>query len=125
KQFKKLGVKVLTGTKVESIKDNGGEVLVAVSKDGKNEEIKTEKVLQAIGFAPNIERYDLDKAGVQITERRAIGIDDYMRTNVPHIYAIGDVTGLLQLAHVAEAQGVVAAETIGGAETLPLGDYRM
>ena len=48
-----------------------------------------------------------------------------MRTNVPHIYAIGDVTGKLQLAHVAEAQGVVAAETIAGAETLALGDYRM
>jgi dihydrolipoamide dehydrogenase len=87
--------------------------------------VKTEKVLQAIGFAPNVEGYGLDKAGVQITERKAIGIDDYMRTNVPHIYAIGDVTGLLQLAHVAEAQGVVAAETIGGADTLPLGDYRM
>ena len=48
-----------------------------------------------------------------------------MRTNVPHIYAIGDVTGKLQLAHVAEAMGVVAAETIAGAETLALGDYRM
>jgi dihydrolipoamide dehydrogenase len=64
KQFKKLGVKVLTGTKVESMKDNGGEVVVTVSKDGKNDEIKTEKVLQAIGFAPNIEGYGLDKAGV-------------------------------------------------------------
>jgi dihydrolipoyl dehydrogenase len=125
KQFKKLGVKVLTGTKVESLKDEGGEVIVTVSKDGKSDEIKAEKVLQAIGFAPNIEGYGLDKAGVAITERKAIGIDDYMRTNVGHIYAIGDVTGLLQLAHVAEAQGVVAAETIGGAETLPLGDYRM
>jgi dihydrolipoamide dehydrogenase len=128
KQFKKLGVKVLTGTKVESISDKGGEgggVLVTVSKDGKSEELKADKVLQAIGFAPNIEGFGLDAAGVNITDRRAIGIDDYMRTNVPHIYAIGDVTGLLQLAHVAEAQGVVAAETIGGAETLPLGDYRM
>ena len=127
KQFKKLGVKVLTGTKVESISDDGanGSVRVTVSKDGKSEEIKTEKVLQAIGFAPNIEGYGLDKAGVQVTERKAIGIDDYMRTNVPHIYAIGDVTGKLMLAHVAEAMGVVAAETIGGADTLPLGDYRM
>jgi dihydrolipoamide dehydrogenase len=125
KQFKKLGVKVLTSTKVEGIKDNGGEVIVTVSKDGKNDEIKTDKVLQAIGFAPNIEGFGLEKAGVQITERQAIRIDDYMRTNVPHIYAIGDVTGLAMLAHVAEAQGVVAAETIGGAETLPLGDYRM
>jgi dihydrolipoamide dehydrogenase len=125
KQFKKLGVKILTGTKVESIKDNGGDVTVTVSTDGKSEELKTDKVLQAIGFAPNVEGYGLDKAGVQVTERKAIGIDDYMRTNVGHIYAIGDVTGLLQLAHVAEAQGVVAAETIGGADTLPLGDYRM
>jgi dihydrolipoamide dehydrogenase len=127
KQFKKLGVKILTGTKVESIKDEGGDgpVLVTVSKDGKTEELKTDKVLQAIGFAPNVEGYGLDVAGVKLTERKAIGIDDYMRTNVPHIYAIGDVTGLLQLAHVAEAQGVVAAETIAGAETLALGDYRM
>jgi dihydrolipoamide dehydrogenase len=67
----------------------------------------------------------LDKAGVALTDRKAIGITDYMQTNVGHIYAIGDVTGKLQLAHVAEAQGVVAAETIAGAETLALGDYRM
>jgi dihydrolipoamide dehydrogenase len=125
KQFKKLGVKILTGTKVESIKDDGDKVTVTVSKDGKSEDLDPETVLQAIGFAPNVEGYGLDKAGVQLTDRKGIGIDDYMRTNVPHIYAIGDVTGLLQLAHVAEAMGVVAAETIAGAETLPLGDYRM
>jgi dihydrolipoamide dehydrogenase len=125
KQFKKLGVKVLTGTKVESIADDGAQVTVTVSKDGQSQQLNTDKVLQAIGFAPNVEGYGLDKAGVALSERKAIGIDDYMRTNVGHIYAIGDVTGLLQLAHVAEAQGVVAAETIAGAETLPLGDYRM
>jgi dihydrolipoamide dehydrogenase len=125
KQFKKLGVKVLTGTKVESISDSDSSVTVTVSKDGRSEELKAEKVLQAIGFAPNVEGYGLDKAGVKLTERKAIGISDYTRTNVGHIYAIGDVTGLLQLAHVAEAQGVVAAETIAGAETLALGDYRM
>jgi len=125
KQFKKLGVKILTGTKVESIDDDGKQVTVTVSKDGKSEELKADKVLQAIGFSPNVEGYGLDAAGVNLTDRKAIGIDDYMRTNVPHIYAIGDVTGLLQLAHVAEAQGVVAAETIAGAETLALGDYRM
>src|SRR5262249_11087897 len=125
KQFKKLGVKVLTGTKVESIDDNGSAVRVTVSTDGTSEELKADKVLQAIGFAPNIDGYGLEAAGVNITDGKAIGIDDYMCTNVPHIYAIGDVTGLLQLAHVAEAQGVVAAETIAGAETLPLGDYRM
>lgn len=127
KQFKKLGVKIRTGTKVESIRDEGadGSVLVTVSKDGKSEELKADKVLQAIGFAPNVEGFGLDKAGVELTDRKAIGIDDYMRTNVPHIYAIGDVTAKLQLAHVAEAMGVVAAETIAGAETLAFGDYRM
>jgi dihydrolipoamide dehydrogenase len=125
KQFKKLGVKILTGTKVESISDDGSTVTIQVSKDGESEELKADKVLQAIGFAPNVEGYGLDKAGVQLTDGKAIGIDDYMRTNVPHIYAIGDVTAKLQLAHVAEAMGVVAAETIAGAETLPLGDYRM
>lgn len=125
RQFKKLGVKILTGTKVDSISDDGSEVTVAVSKDGKPEELRAEKVLQAIGFAPNVDGYGLDKAGVALTERNAIGIDDYMHTNVRHIYAIGDVTGLLQLAHVAEAQAIVAAETIAGAETSALGDYRM
>jgi dihydrolipoamide dehydrogenase len=125
KAFKKLGIKILTGTKVESITDNGSEVTVSVSKDGKSEDLKAEKVLQAIGFAPNVEGYGLDKAGVGLTDRKAIGITDYMQTSVPHIYAIGDVTGKLMLAHVAEAMGVVAAETIAGAETLALGDYRM
>ncbi|BBZ73310.1 dihydrolipoyl dehydrogenase [Mycobacterium paraseoulense] len=125
KQFKKLGIKILTGTKVESITDDGSEVTVAVSKDGNAQELKAAKVLQAIGFAPNVEGYGLEKAGVALTDRKAIGINDYMITSVPHIYAIGDVTGKLMLAHVAEAMGVVAAETIAGAETLALGDYRM
>ncbi|NVN53163.1 dihydrolipoyl dehydrogenase [Mycolicibacterium hippocampi] len=125
KQYKKLGVKILTGTKVESIDDDGKQVTVTVSKDGKSEELKADKVMQAIGFAPNVEGFGLDKAGVELTDRKAIGIDDYMRTNVSHIYAIGDVTAKLQLAHVAEAMAVVAAETIAGAETLAFGDYRM
>ncbi|WP_067966657.1 dihydrolipoyl dehydrogenase [Mycolicibacter icosiumassiliensis] len=125
KQFKKLGVKIRTGTKVESIVDDGSTVTVTVSKDGQAEELKADKVLQAIGFAPNVDGYGLEAAGVALTERRAIGVGEYLQTSAPHIYAIGDVTGLLQLAHVAEAQGVVAAETIGGAETMSLGDYRM
>ncbi|MFN8088044.1 MAG: dihydrolipoyl dehydrogenase [Mycobacterium sp.] len=125
RQYKKLGVSIRTGTKVESITDDGSSVTVVISKDGKTEELKTDKVLQAIGFAPNVDGYGLEAAGVALTDRRAIGIDDNMRTSVPHIYAIGDVTGKLQLAHVAEAMAVVAAETIAGAETLTLGDYRM
>ena len=125
KQYKKLGVKILTGTKVESITDDGSTVTVVVSKDGKTEELKADKVMQAIGFTPNVTGFGLEAAGVALTDRGAIAIDEHMRTNVGHIYAIGDVTAKLQLAHVAEAMAVVAAETIGGAETMTLGDYRM
>ncbi|CAM3690557.1 dihydrolipoyl dehydrogenase [Isoptericola cucumis] len=127
KQYKKLGVKILTSTAVQTIKDNGSSVTVSYKgvKDDKPGEIVVDKVLSAVGFAPNVEGFGLENTGVQLTERGAIAIDDHMRTNVPHIFAIGDVTAKLMLAHVAEAQGVVAAETIGGAETMTLGDYRM
>ena len=128
KQYKKLGVNLLTSTAVQTVKDNGADgVTVSYKgvKDDKPGELVVDKVLMAVGFAPNVEGFGLENTGVQLTERGAIAIDDVMRTNVEHIYAIGDVTAKLMLAHVAEAQGVVAAETIGGAETLTLGDYRM
>lgn len=126
KQYKNYGVDILTSTKVESVVDNGSSVTVSYTgKDGQQSSIEADKVLMSVGFAPNVEGFGLDKTGVKLTERGAIDIDDHMRTNVEGIYAIGDVTAKLQLAHVAEAQGVVAAETIGGAETMTLGDYRM
>jgi len=126
KQYKNYGVDILTSTKVETIVDNGSSVTVTYTgKDGNQASIDADKVLMSVGFAPNVEGFGLDKAGVKLTERGAIDIDDHMKTNVDGIYAIGDVTAKLQLAHVAEAQGVVAAETIGGAETQTLGDYRM
>jgi dihydrolipoamide dehydrogenase len=126
KQYKNYGVDILTSTKVETVVDNGSSVTVTYTgKDGQQGSIDASKVLMSIGFAPRVEGFGLEKTGVQLTERGAIAIDDYMRTNVEGIYAIGDVTAKLQLAHVAEAQGVVAAETIGKAETMALGDYRM
>ncbi|MFK4760160.1 dihydrolipoyl dehydrogenase [Microbacterium sp. ZW T5_45] len=126
KQYKNYGVDILTSTKVESVVDNGSSVTVTyTAKDGQQSSIEAGKVLMSVGFAPNVEGFGLENTGVKLTERGAIDIDDYMRTNVDGIYAIGDVTAKLQLAHVAEAQGVVAAETIGGAETQALGDYRM
>jgi len=117
KQYKKLGVKVLLSTKVEGIDDSGDKVKVTVSKDGKEEVLEADKVLQAIGFAPRVEGYGLDKAGVEVSDRGAIVVDGRGRTNVEGIYAIGDVTGKMMLAHAAEAMGIVAAETIAGAET--------
>ena len=126
KQYKNYGVDILTSTKVETVVDNGSSVTVTYTgKDGQQASIEADKVLMSVGFAPNTEGFGLDATGVKLTERGAIDIDDHMRTNVEGIYAIGDVTAKLQLAHVAEAQGVVAAETIGKAETMTLGDYRM
>ncbi|WP_217184350.1 dihydrolipoyl dehydrogenase [Streptomyces sp. AC495_CC817] len=126
KQYKNYGVDILTSTKVETVVDNGSNVTVTyTAKDGAQGSITADKVLMSIGFAPNVTGYGLENTGVKLTERGAIDIDDHMRTNVEGIYAIGDVTAKLQLAHVAEAQGVVAAETIGKAETMTLGDYRM
>ncbi|WP_394289546.1 dihydrolipoyl dehydrogenase [Microbacterium sp.] len=126
RQYKKYGIDILTSTKVESVVDSGDKVTVSYSAnaDGAKGQIEADKVLMSIGFAPRVEGFGLDKTGVKLTDRGAIEIDDHMRTNVEGIYAIGDVTAKLQLAHVAEAQAVVAAETIGKAETQTLGDYR-
>jgi dihydrolipoamide dehydrogenase len=124
KAYKRLGIRVLTSTKVESIDDSGDKVKVHVAPaaGGDGQVLEADKVLQAIGFAPRTDGYGLDRAGVATTDRGAIEIDDYMRTSTPGIYAIGDVTGKMMLAHTAEAQGIVAAETIAGAETMPI-DY--
>lgn len=122
KAYKKLGVTVLTSTKVESIEDTGSGVRVTVSPaaGGEQQVLEADRFLSAIGFAPRTEGYGLENTGVALTERGAVAIDEYMRTNVAHIYAIGDCTGKMMLAHTAEAQGVVAAETIAGAETQPI-----
>ncbi|PDP85740.1 dihydrolipoyl dehydrogenase [Glycomyces fuscus] len=121
--YKKLGVKVMTSTRVESVEDTGEGVRVTVSSNGEEQTLEADKLLQAIGFAPNVEGYGLEKTGVELTDRGAVGIDSRGRTNVPHIFAIGDVTAKLMLAHTAEAMGIVAAETIAGAETQEI-DYR-
>ncbi|NHN57405.1 dihydrolipoyl dehydrogenase [Calidifontibacter sp. DB0510] len=122
RHYKKLGVKVLTSTKVESIDDSGDKVKVTVSPAGGGDQqvLEADKVLQAIGFAPRLDGYGLENIGVKTTDRGAIETDDFGRTNVEGVYAIGDVTGKLMLAHTAEAQGVVAAEVIAGAETMPV-----
>ncbi|NNC11336.1 dihydrolipoyl dehydrogenase [Planctomonas sp. JC2975] len=125
KHFKSLGVPILTSTKVETVVDDGNQVTVTyTAADGSTGTAVADKALISVGFAANVTGFGLENTGVELTDRGAIAIDDFMRTNVPGIYAIGDVTAKLQLAHVAEAQGIVAAETIGGAETMALGDYR-
>ncbi|GAA1994960.1 dihydrolipoyl dehydrogenase [Nocardiopsis rhodophaea] len=125
RQYKRLGVEVLTSTRVESVEDTGEKVRAEITtSDGSRRTLEADKLLQAIGFAPNIEGYGLDTTGVKVTERGAIDIDSRGRTSVPHIFAIGDVTAKLMLAHTAEAMGIVAVETIADAETMEI-DYRM
>ncbi|CAM5531386.1 dihydrolipoyl dehydrogenase [Streptomyces aurantiogriseus] len=125
RQYRKLGIDVLTSTRVDAIDESGPQVRVTVTgKDGNQQVLEADKVLQAIGFAPNVTGYGLENTGVKVTERGAIDVDGRCRTSVPHIYAIGDVTAKLMLAHAAEAMGVVAAETLADAETMEL-DYVM
>jgi dihydrolipoamide dehydrogenase len=125
KHYKKLGVNVLLGTKVESVEDTGSGVKVTVSPaaGGDQQVLEADRLLSAIGFAPRTEGFGLEATGVQLTDRGAIEIDEYCRTNVPNVYAIGDVTAKLMLAHVAEAMGIVAAETLADVETMAI-DYR-
>lgn len=122
KAYKKLGIEVMTSTAVKSIEDTGSgvRVTVAPAAGGQETVLEADRMLQAMGFAPRVEGYGLENAGVELTERGAIAIDDYCRTNVAGIYAIGDCTGKIMLAHTAEAQGKVAAETIAGAHTMPV-----
>ncbi|MFI7424130.1 dihydrolipoyl dehydrogenase [Nonomuraea sp. NPDC049684] len=124
KRYKRLGIEVLTSTRVDGIEDTGGSVKVTVTRDGQTQVLEADKVMQAIGFQPRVDGYGLEKTGVQLTERGAIAVDGRCRTNVPHIFAIGDVTAKLMLAHAAESMGIIAAETIGEAETMEL-DYVM
>src|SRR5699024_423836 len=129
KQYKRLGVNLKTGHKTTEVRDlgegKGVEVDIESADGKKSETLKADRVMVSIGFAPRTEGLGLDKVGVELGERGEIVIDERMRTSAKNIYAIGDVTAKLQLAHVAEAQGVVAAETIACAGHQELDDYQM
>ena len=124
KNFKKRGIDFLTGHKVESVEATKSGVRVVVSAEGETKTLEAEQALVAIGFRPNSKGLGLEELGVKISERGFIEIDERMATNVPGIWAIGDVTGKLMLAHVGSAMGIVCAENIAGVETVTL-DYEM
>ncbi|MET9089977.1 dihydrolipoyl dehydrogenase [Streptomyces sp. NPDC004237] len=124
RRFKRQGIRILTSTAVQSIEETPDNVRVTVRQGGTEQVLEAEKILQATGFQPRTAGYGLNSTGVRLTERGAIDVDGHCRTSRPHIYAIGDVTAKLMLAHTAEAMGIVAAESIAGAETMEL-DYRM
>jgi dihydrolipoamide dehydrogenase len=115
---------MLTSTRVEGIDAAANEVKLRISSEKDGEQTLTaERVLIAIGVQPNSDGLGLEQVGVRV-ERGFVTIDEQMRTNVPGVFAIGDLTGKLALAHVASAQGIVAAEAIAGEETQSL-DYEM
>jgi len=125
RQYRKSGIKTMTGTRVDAILETDSDVRVTVTTtEGEQRTLTADRVLQAIGFKPRTDGYGLENTGVKLTDRGAIDVNPKMQTNVPHIYAIGDVTSKLMLAHVAEAMGVIAAEHIAGVETIEL-DFDM
>jgi dihydrolipoamide dehydrogenase len=120
KAFTKRGIKVLAGTRVESVEVLKTKVKVKVAMSDGSQELEAEQALVAAGFRPNTNDLGLEAAGVRLAERGFVEIDGRMATNVPGIWAIGDVTGKLMLAHVASAMGIVCAENIAGVETVTL-----
>ncbi|MEX2159765.1 MAG: dihydrolipoyl dehydrogenase [Dehalococcoidia bacterium] len=117
--FKQQGIAFRTGAKVAGVNVSNGSATVSISAGGRDEELSADKVLVGVGMAANTDGLGLEQAGVAL-DRGYVQIDDQMRTNVANVYAIGDVTGKLPLAHVASAMGVAAIEHIAGNDTPPL-----
>jgi dihydrolipoamide dehydrogenase len=128
KAFKKIKITVLTGHRVTTIKATEMGVQVTVAGEEGEKTLEAEQALVAIGFKPNGRGLGLEELGVKLSERGAVEIDDRMATNVPGIWAIGDVTAKLMLAHVGSAQGIICAENIANApatEQQPVLNYEM
>jgi dihydrolipoamide dehydrogenase len=121
RSFKKAGMKVLTGSTVESVDTKGDKCKVKVSTKKGVEEITVDVVLSAVGISANLEDLGLEDLGIA-TESGKIRVDEFMRTNVEGIYAIGDIVPGPALAHKASAEGILCVERIAGHQTEPL-DY--
>jgi dihydrolipoamide dehydrogenase len=122
KIFKKKGVAIFTGTSVESVDTTGKKCMVtAKAKDGKVEKIECDVVLSAVGITTNIEGIGLEEVGVK-TEKGLVVTDDFYKTNIAGVYAIGDIVKGPALAHVASAEGITCVEKIAGKNPEPI-DY--
>jgi len=125
RHYRRRGIEIHTSTRVDKVTDHGEYVTIDhTGGDGTSSTAQAARAFICIGFRPNVEEIGLDAAGVRVLATGAIGIDSYMRTSASHIYAVGDVTAKVQLAHVASTQGVIAAESIAGVPTMTL-DYQM
>lgn len=112
--FRRQGLDLKVGTKVTGGTVEGDRVLVQVEKDGTTETLDADYVLVSIGRRPSLHGVDAGSLGLQVDSRGSVIVDDQMRTNLPNVYAIGDVVGGKLLAHKAEEEGVIAAEVIAG-----------
>jgi dihydrolipoamide dehydrogenase len=124
KVFNKRGIKCMVGHKVQKLETTETGVKVTLTSDAGEKILEAEQALAAIGFRPNGRGLGLEELGVKLSDRGAVEIDERMATNVPGIWAIGDVTAKLMLAHVGSAMGIICAENIAGAQTITL-DYVM
>ena len=113
KSFKKSGIDIMTNTEVKDVKTNSKGCKVIFSKNNKEEMMDCDVVLSAVGVETNIENIGLEELGI-ITEKGKINVDDYYKTNIDGIYAIGDVVKGPALAHVASAEGIICVEKIAG-----------
>jgi dihydrolipoamide dehydrogenase len=120
KAFQKQGIKILTGAKVTKLDKKADSVTATIDDGkGKTEQITVDRVISAVGVVGNVEGFGLEKLGVK-TDRGTIVIDAYGKTNVPGIYAIGDVAGPPMLAHKAEHEGIICVEAIKGLNPHPM-----
>ena len=119
KSFEKQGIKIHTNAKVTRLDKKSDSVTATIEEGGKTQAITVERVISAVGVVGNIENLGLEKLGVK-TDRGIIVVDHYNKTNVPGIYAIGDVSGPPMLAHKAEHEGVICIEAIKGLNPHPM-----
>jgi dihydrolipoamide dehydrogenase len=123
KAMLKRGVRIMVASKVEILETDQDGVFIKIFQDGSTiQELRAEQALVAIGFRPNVEDLGLEELGIKLTEKRFIAINNRMETNIPGIWAVGDVTGKLMLAHVGSAMGFACAESIAGLKSPDL-DY--
>ena len=117
--FKKRGIKFLLGAQGCTAKAEGGRAVVTCTVKGKEQSIEADKVLVGIGFEANVEGLGLDRIGVEV-ERGYVKVDGNLQTAADGVYAIGDATGIMNMAHVASAMGVMVIEKVAGRETTAL-----
>ena len=120
RSFKKRGIEILVSAKLQGVKSGKDSVKLTVEVGGAKQELDVERVLVAAGRAPNTENIGLKEAGVQLTDRGFIRINERLETTTKGVYAIGDVAGPPMLAHKGEREGMVVAEVLAGAHHHPV-----